>query len=76
MNSRKLLEILSDGRWYFPGDLQAALGNDAHLLDDWLVQFQEHGLEIQRNVNGQVSLSHPISLLERPNLNGMATNSA
>ena len=65
MDARKLLEILSDGRWHSPGDLQEALSNDASLLQRWLAQFQDYGLEVQRNAEGQVSLPHPLSLLER-----------
>jgi len=63
MDPRKLLDILSDGRWHMPGSLQAALGPDGHLLDDWLDLFLGHGLEIQKDPEQGISLSHHLNLL-------------
>ena len=72
MDPRKLLENLSDGRWHSPASLQAALGSDADLLDDWLVQFQAHGLEIRRDNKNGISLPHRLSLLSSQRiLNGL-----
>jgi len=74
MDPRKLLEILSDGRWHSPNSLREALGCDARLLDDWLAQLQSYDLEIRRDSRQGISLPLGLSLLEsRQVLQGLSS---